>query len=141
MRDVDHVENILMHSVILKKYDTCYTYVLKRLGLERFMDVESDDFINLSEMSVLVNTIPVYGDILFWDDGSRTYYPNEINVDGVIISNKWNTGLHFAVVEKNGYISDCTKEDTENVYPVLRLRRFSDIHNKPKVIHFDSNRY
>jgi len=124
-----------MNNVRLKQYDTCYTYALKRVGLfDIYNNVDIDDFIKLPEIKILKSAYPIYGNIIFWDDGTDSYHPNEIDPNGMIISHKWKTGLHFAVMENNGYISDCTKEDTENVYPILRMRKLNDIHNKPNII-------
>jgi len=128
----------MFNRVKLYQYDTCYTYALKRTGrYDKYFNIDIEHIFNQYGVTVS-NRCPVVGNIIFWDDGSGSeWYPNEISKDGIIIYHKWNTSLHFAVVEHGGMISDCTKEDTENVYPILRMRRLDDIKIKPKVIHFD----
>lgn len=117
---------VKFYPVRLQKGDTCLTYVFKRLGLSPMLIMDSE-FID--ERFSRVDEAPQPGDVLMFTNRERyAILPDEITEDGKILSHKRLLLRHFAVVEYNGLVSDCTV--SSNDYPMcktIRMRRLEEV--------------
>lgn len=117
---------VKFYPVRLQKNDTCLTYVFKRLGLSPMLVMDSE-FID--ERFSRVDEPPQPGDVLMFTNRERyAILPDEITEDGKILSHKRLLLRHFAVVEYNGLVSDCTV--SSNDYPMcktIRMRRLEEV--------------
>ncbi len=113
-------------NIKLKKWDNCYTFMLKLLGIfDNYKELESDEFVGLFEHDYNMRDLKS-GDVIVCEyvdkdsDAAFTYRYNEL-VDGVLISNKVIETLHFLVVYKDKYVIDLTFEDQRNCIRIRRL--------------------
>jgi hypothetical protein len=123
-----------LHKVTLEKTDTCLTYALKRIGLK-------PDLCVYESINEHFHQIPwkarkkelTIGTILLWDTNLKwRWLPVSITKDGHIKNKLIHTGVHFAVYEGDGLISDCTRLHSPSPpSPSLRLRELSDMKSTP----------
>jgi len=84
-----------MREVTLNKQDTCFTYVIRRRGLEAYLNIDDAKLYNLSIEKHLdtyfkkheynYNHIQV-GDILMWDNANTQFLPMKIGGNCILYS-------------------------------------------------------
>lgn len=129
-----------MKAVTLNKQDTCFTYVIRRKGLESFLNIDDGKLYNLSIQKDLHTyfTIMDYkpsdlgvGDIIMWENPNTHYLPIEIDTDGCLKHQRIISGLHLAIVERidfqnnnNGafLISETLRGTSKIGIPSIRMR-------------------
>lgn len=112
-------------NVSLKKWDNCYTFMLKYLRLfPYFFEIESNEFVDLFEkerdLKVLNNN-----DVVVWETiDEEDYYSNREFTNGVLVNKKYEPALHFATVYLDKYLIDLTYVDSINT---IRIREISKV--------------
>jgi hypothetical protein len=117
---------VTLKPVVLEKTDTCLSYALKRIGAEGLLPIDYDRMVSGREFEVLRwrEADMQVGDLVLWDrDLTRSLLPTEITTVGTIIHGYMPTGLHYAVYEGEGILSDSSRDGD---YPVVRLRKLAD---------------
>ena len=132
-----------LHTVTLDKLDTCLTYCLRRIGLDR-------ELCHYETYNEYFHQIPwngrkknlVVGSILLWDREIKwKWMPSHIDTTGRIENRLIPTGFHFAVYEGDGLISDTTRiHSIQPPSPSIRLRRLQHINKNPDwILQYDPN--
>lgn len=126
------IVKIRKYPVVLKKTDTCLTYALKRIGLEpinyTYEDLEKDFHMKPFFFGPDCNS----GVLLLWDaNKKRTEIPWMILEDGRIVSKPVTTGIHVAVYEGQGLVSDCSRKDSPSSMPQLKMRHINELKRQP----------
>ena len=139
-----HHSEIMLKRTVLTKQDTCFTYAIKRVGLETKLKFLADlPKEAIKEFDGDYKKLQV-GDIIGWQ-GKNKYalLVNEISSIGgkpVIIENPVYVHIHLAVVEevrthKGEYlitVSDCVRKENVNSVPEIRLKLLSLRDDAPK---------
>jgi len=118
----------MLKGVVVKRHDTCLTYVLKRVGLwDKFPIYES---FNLKKyfrvIPILKNTSLKKGTIVVWSNNFTSQEINcEITSKGIIKQKTIKFKYHFGVVESSSTVSDLTRKDNY-LYPRIRVRELVD---------------
>ena len=122
---MDNINSKLTNTIKLKKWDNCYTFMLKLLGIfDNFKELESDEFVTLFEHDYNIKDLKS-GDVIVLEyvdkdsDEAYTYRYNEL-AEGILLSNKVLETLHFLVVSQDKYVIDLTFEDQRNC---IRIRK------------------
>lgn len=116
-----------MKPVILNKSDTCLTYALKRIGADGLLPLDYPEMMSGEHFQIFryAQDRAQVADILVWDaDMSRFAMANEISADGRLVYNLVVQGVHYAVCEEEGLISDCARND---FYPYIQIRRLAEV--------------
>jgi len=142
-----------MREVTLNKQDTCFTYVIRRRGLEAYLNIDDAKLYNLSIEKHLdtyfkkheynYNHIQV-GDILMWDNANTQFLPMKIGGNCILYYKEVLSGLHLAIVEKVKFennvnetflISEALRGTSKIGIPSIRIRNI-DFHTEslPKYI-------
>lgn len=112
-------------NIKLKKWDNCYTFMLKFLDIfNKYCEIDSNDFINLFEKDYNLKSFN-NNDIIVWEDinGENAYGNRELK-EGVLVSRKYDSTIHFGVVYLDHYLIDVTFVDN---YNVIRIREISEL--------------
>ena len=126
-------EKIIFYDVTLKGTDTCFSYAVKRIGLAHLATHEPEVLLAMCNVTIVDET-PRPGDILLWNNETIEYIPRHITAACAIVTRKVDTGLHFAVMERNGWFSDCVHHRNKNGHPMIRLRELAAITTKPNIV-------
>jgi len=112
----------------LKKWDNCYTFMLKFLGkFDNFKEVESDEFIELfkKDYNMLdLKTNDVIITVAEEDFGDKL--ANELS-EGILITNQVYKNNHFLVVYNDKYLIDLNFNHEGFNY--IRVRHISILDN------------
>jgi hypothetical protein len=115
----------MLARVKVFKYDTCYTYALKRIGFfDQFSKVESDEFIKMF-IHYEISEVEL-GDLIVFDKKQIESAIVIIEKNGKTITRKVNFGLHFIVFEDKfvSYLS------TRNKKRNIKVRFYEEIFNE-----------
>ena len=127
-----------LQSVVLKKTDTCLTYVYRRLGKPELC--EDVDYESLHEhfdsrvYNKKSSSNLKIGDILLWD--REVEYQDiswVIDKKGVICWKRIPTKFHIGIYEGDDLFTDCTRTMIPP-HPSIRMRKLSDIKKLPDQI-------
>jgi len=112
-------------DIKLKKWDNCYTFMLKYLDIfEKYYKIESNEFVELFDKDYNLKDFN-NNDLIIWQDiDEEPTYCNREFIDGVLISKKYDSGLHFGVVYQDKYLIDLTYSDGFNL---IRIRKIEDL--------------
>lgn len=122
-----------LKAVKLTKWDTCKSYVLKRIGLDHYLSMNSDkptleDLINHEGFEHV--TMPQQGDLIFWrQEEMKVEASNEITAQGIIVTNQVQYCGHLGVFERDGMVSDLMAQDVaeQGELMTIRMRRYEDL--------------
>lgn len=128
-----------LNTITLLGTDTCFTYVLRRLGilhqykppaLEESEYAAIRDFITNHEYSGRRPWVEDEdlepGEILFWASKKPVLIPRTITEDGHILTLNRAVDFHFAIVENNPeYYSDTTRMLVPCT-PTLQMKKVGD---------------
>lgn len=98
-----------MRALTLNKQDTCFTYVIKRKGIESFLNIDDGKLYNLSIEKHLDNYFNKQefnyrdlqiGDVIMWENTNTHYLPISIDGNCSVHYKKVLSGLHLAIVER-----------------------------------------
>lgn len=120
-----------LKKVTLEKTDTCFTYVLKRMGKPFDMCTYETFHEHFSQYPFRrkIESIKI-GDIFLWDkDIEYVWLPWQIDERGVEFKSV-AVGFHFGIYEGDGYFSDCTRL-VRTPHPSLRFRKLTDLKKNP----------
>lgn len=126
-----------LHYVKVSKYDTCYTYALKRIGcgslLNPYLDKNNilDIYKHFEEHDIIdiehYNSLPI-GTIVCWDAKRQyTNLPTIIDEQGNIQEESVIDNIHLGVIEADRSISVCTFRQ----YGVKHIRKINPVDNMP----------
>ena len=127
---------MILKPVRLNKRDTCFSYVLKRVGVKSKIEFAKDIPKNALTPFNL-NAVEV-GNIVVWESAkSHHLYSTEIKTlqgKPALIRNHEFTGLHFGVVEAvdkvDGKqvvtISDCVRNNNSHSFPTILLATLTE---------------
>lgn len=118
----------MLKGVVVKRHDTCLTYVLKRVGVwDKFPLYESSNIQSIFKIiSVGENTELRKGMIVGWYNNIKAENVYcEITIRGLLEQRLIDYKHHFGVVESDCTISDLTRKDNYR-YPRLRIREIID---------------
>ena len=123
----------MLKEVKLLKHDTCYTYMLKRIGICTLDNLllESNDFISKYERETVQESDLQIGDILIFtwpDDPKRKERAEfEITPNREIVMGTHYYDIHFMVYEGQGLISHAilSTDGAMNVHKIC-MRRLCD---------------
>lgn len=130
----------MLQPVLITREDTCFTYAMKRIGLNQ--DI-IDCITEPETIEKYFNLIPFLnkeqfqvGDILYFCKDKRTLnIPIQITGDGIIISHERSIKNHYLVVEENDRVSDCTVDSQIYSYVrSIRMRNIQSIETNPDFI-------
>jgi hypothetical protein len=117
----------MIKAVVISKTESCLSYALKRIGADDLLPIDYDRMVSGEHFHVLrwSETADMQaGDLVLWNrDLARSLLPIEITTAGTIVHGYLPTGLHYAVYEGDGILSDSTRDGD---YPVVRLRKLAD---------------
>jgi hypothetical protein len=84
----------------IKKFDTCYTFVLRWFDiLHEYIDTESDEFLKLFDLKKFDDNLQNNDVIVFTTD--NYIFANTELLNFIPISNKFTDGLHFCIFYNN----------------------------------------
>jgi len=112
-------------NIELKKWDNCYTFMLKYLDIFiNFYKVESNDFIELFNKDYNLNNFE-NNDVIVWEtlNEEPSYCNREIN-EGVLVSKKYPSTIHFGIIYLNKYLIDLTYSEG---YNLIRFRNIEEL--------------
>jgi hypothetical protein len=125
------MNEITLKDVTLTKTDTCLTFVLKRLGLQKDLCSYITFHEHFQQYPYVrhKNKLQV-GDLLMWDK-DITWEWMAITIKNSTIT--WENvpkGFHFAIYEGNGMFTDCTRLVIPP-HPTLRMRDIASLQKTP----------
>jgi hypothetical protein len=121
----------ILKDVTLSKTDTCLTFVLKRLGLQKDLcsyltfheHFHQYPFVRYKEKLEI-------GDLIMWDKDIKWESMAVSIKDGRIIWENVPKGFHFGIYEGNGMFTDCTRLVIPP-HPTLRMRDINSLQKTP----------
>ncbi|MCP4990866.1 MAG: hypothetical protein GY928_33940 [Colwellia sp.] len=118
-----------LKKVKLERHDSCLTYALKRIGAANLIELDYYQLLKAGEFKQRDYKLPKglkRGNLLLWDYSIKTTpIPNEITKDGKVIAHSYYYGLHFAVYEGKGLVSECSLND--DFVPSINLLRLNEL--------------
>ena len=121
-----------LHDVQIWKGETCLTYALKRIGLQ-------PDLCKFEDLNIFFDVEPFFlgpsctrGVLLVWDSNQKLVdLGTLINSEGKIVNRPTLAGVHIGVYEGDGLVSDCSRLDSPNSLPQLKMRFLSELGRQP----------
>ncbi len=130
-----------LESVKITNRDSCKTYALKRIGLEKLLNFNDDtptikDLYTTRALKHIES--PEVGCILVWktENGKEQYWNSiEIDSNSRVTKAKMYTYGHCAVYEGDGFISEVriTEDNNKRIVSTIGLKRYADV-RKPDYI-------
>ena len=111
----------MLKEVILTKRDTCVSYVMRRIGKDKLVDITYDELLKYVVTNPGDHKI---GDVILYDEKVRSVpYANKIDGTGRIYTLYLKEGFHVGVIESINppVISDAFMNDS-NLFQQIRLR-------------------
>jgi hypothetical protein len=125
------MNEITLKDVTLTKTDTCLTFVLKRLGLQKDLCSYITFHEHFQQYPYVrhKNKLQV-GDLLMWDKDISWEWMAITIKDSTITWENVPKGFHFAIYEGNGMFTDCTRLVIPP-HPTLRMRDIASLQKTP----------
>lgn len=125
------MNEITLKDVTLTKTDTCLTFVLKRLGLQKDLCsyITFHEYFQQYPYVRHKNKLQV-GDLLMWDKDISWEWMAITIKDSTITWENVPKGFHFAIYEGNGMFTDCTRLVIPP-HPTLRMRDIASLQKTP----------
>lgn len=125
------MNEITLKDVTLTKTDTCLTFVLKRLGLQKDLCSYITFHEHFQQYPYVrhKNKLQV-GDLLMWDKDITWEWMAITIKDSTITWENVPKGFHFAIYEGNGMFTDCTRLVIPP-HPTLRMRDIASLQKTP----------
>jgi hypothetical protein len=125
------MNEITLKDVTLTKTDTCLTFVLKRLGLQKDLCSYITFHEHFQQYPYVrhKNKLQV-GDLLMWDKDITWEWMAVTIKNSTITWENVPKGFHFAIYEGNGMFTDCTRLVIPP-HPTLRMRDIASLQKTP----------
>ena len=125
------MNEITLKDVTLTKTDTCLTFVLKRLGLQKDLCsyITFHEHFHQYPYVRQKHKLQV-GDLLMWDKNISWEWMAITIKNSTITWENVPKGFHFAIYEGNGMFTDCTRLVIPP-HPTLRMRDIASLQKTP----------